>query len=225
MKNVSLVRRMMWKDFELHRTQLVVMTIWGAAALATLLIRREAMMVVGSVVFFIALILTGCLLPASNLLNERKKQTLPFMMSLPISFTDYTTAKLLGTVVMFLISWVTLAIAAIWMILVKGVLPHGAIPVALILLLLPFVGLSVITGMTLVGDSEGWSIAANVVCNSSYGLVWYFIMTTPSLMAGSKNPAPIWNHAVVTFLLSEVTVIVVMLALTYYLQSRKRDFV
>ena len=60
-----------------------------------------------------ALIVLGCMLPPSNVVNERKKQILPFLMSLPISVTQYTTAKLVSTVGMFLVPWVTLVAAAV----------------------------------------------------------------------------------------------------------------
>jgi hypothetical protein len=199
--------------------------IWGAAALALLLMKREPFSVVGCVFLLIALVLFGCLLPASNILNERKKQNLPFVMSLPISSVQYTTAKLLSTVGMFLIAWLILVIAAFWVIFVQGVFPLGTIPIALILLNFPFIALALITGVTMVGETEGWNIAANIVCNSSYGLVWYFMTRNPALMHDLTSKVPVWNRAVVTFLVSEFALIAIVLALTYYLQARKTDFI
>jgi len=221
----SVVRQMVWKDLQLHRPHIIATLVCGAAALALLLLKHEGSTYFGAVTFFIALILVGCLLAASNILNERKKQTLPFVMSLPISSIQYTTAKLAGTVLMFLIPWLTLVIAAIWLIAVKGVFPHGTIPMALIVLTLPFVGFCAITAMTLVGETEGWNIAANVIFNSSYSLVWPFIAGTPSLVGDLGKKEPVWNGAVLTFLGCEFAAIVLILAITYYLQSRKRDFV
>lgn len=225
MNNGPVVRQMVFKDFALNRSAMIVTVAIGAAALATLLFRRVPVTVVGSVLFFIALILLCSLLPVSNILNERKKQTLPFIMSLPITIRQYTTAKLLGTVVMFLIPWSALALAAVWLIGVRGVLPHGAIPMAIILLMLPFVSLSLTTALTLVGETEGWNMLANIICNSSYGLGWYFISMSPSLMSGIQGNVPLWNSARLTFLACEIGSIVLILAVTYYLQSRKRDFV
>ncbi len=45
----------------------------------------RAPMLLGSVWFFIALILVGSMLPIVGIVNERKKQNLAFLMSLPIS--------------------------------------------------------------------------------------------------------------------------------------------
>jgi len=146
-------------------------------------------------------------------------------MSLPISSVQYTTSKLLSTVGMYMIAWLTLVIAAIWLIAGARVLPLGVIPMALILLTFPFIGMCFVTAVTMVGETEGWNIAANVVSNSTYGLTWYFITRTPSLMHDLPGKVPVWNTAVTTFLVSEFALIAVILALTYYLQARKTDFV
>jgi ABC-2 type transport system permease protein len=221
----SVVKQLVLKDWELNRHFIAITIVCGTAVLALLLLKREPVTVVGSTTLLITLIFIGCMLPASNILNERKKQTLPFVMSLPVSSFQYTTSKLLSTVGMYLLAWLPLVIATIWLIAGRGILPPGVIPMAMILLTLPFIGMCLITAMTMVGETEGWNVAANLVCNSSYGFVWYFITRTPSLMRDLAGKVPVWNSAVVTFLFSEVALIAVILAVTYYLQARKADFV
>jgi hypothetical protein len=76
-----------------------------------------------------------------------------------------------------------------------------------------------------VGESEGWGMAVNVICNSSYWLVWYFLSRVPALMENVKGPIAVWNSTAVTILSSEFGFIALILGLTFYLQSRKRDFV
>ena len=107
----------------------------------------------------------------------------------------------------------------------QGGPPPGAIPIVLIVAGMPFVGLCLMTGACLVGESEGWGVAANVACNSSYGLSWYFMGRIPGLMADVKSPVPVWNPTVLKFLGTEFFLIVLILGLTYFIQSRKRDFV
>ena len=126
---------------------------------------------------------------------------------------------------MYLFAWLPLVIATIWLIAGPGILPPGVIPMAMILLTLPFIGMCIVTAMTMVGGTEGWNLAANLVCNSSYGFVWYFITRTPSLMRDLTGQLPVWNSAVIKFLVSEFALIAVILALTYYLQARKTDLV
>jgi len=53
-----------------------------------------------------------------------------------------------------------LVATALYLILGRHVLPNGAVPIALILSAVPFIGFCLITGAALVGESEGWAIAA-----------------------------------------------------------------
>jgi len=221
----SVVGHLILKDWQLQRLPILVSMAAGALALAIFQRGGETAFVVGSVWFFVALIVIGCMLPIFAIVNERKKQNLPFLMSLPISPMQYTTAKLVSTVGMFLAPWLTLAIAAILIIEIRGILPHGTIPITIILLMLPFVGFCFIAGAALVGESEGWSTAATVVCNSSYGLAWYFMAKIPALTSTWNSPVAIWSPMALAIFGGELAAIVLVLALTFFLQSRKRDFV
>ena len=129
----------------------------------------EVPFVLGSVWFFVAMLVLGSMLPVSAIVNERKKQTLAFVMSLPLSSIQYTTAKVVSTLATFLAPWLTLLISALVLIATRHVLPNGAIPMLFVVAMLPVVGFCIIFGTALVGESEGWAIAASVVCNSSYG--------------------------------------------------------
>jgi len=221
----SVTGQLILKDWRLNRPQIFFSIAAGAIALGIVQWGTEPAMVVGSVWFFIALILVGTMLPLGGITNERKEQTLAFLMSLPVSSIQYTTAKLISTWGMFLIPWLTLVLSAVLLIETRGFIPGGTIPILLILALLPMVGLSLITAAALIGESEGWGIAANVFCSSTYGLVWYFLSRMPGLMVNAKSPVPVWNSTVLTVLASELGVALVLLVLTFYFQSRKRDFV
>jgi hypothetical protein len=223
--NGSIVRQLIVKDWRLQRTQIFLSIIAGAIALGLIQGGTEPVMVVGGVWFFISLIMVGTMLPMAGIVNERKKQNLAFLMSLPVTIIQYTLAKMISTLGMFLIPWLTLVISAVVVIKTRGIFPLGTIPMLLILALLPLIGLALITGAALVGESEGWGIAANVFCSSSYGLTWYFFTRVPALMESAKSPTLLWNSAVLTVLASELGLALLLLGLTFFLQSRKRDFV
>jgi ABC-2 type transport system permease protein len=221
----SVTRRLILKDWRLQRLQVILCMIGGAIALAVGQLGGETSMVVGGTWFFVALICVGCMLPVSTIVNERKKHNLPFLMSLPISPFQYSTAKLVSTVGIFVVPWLALLIAAALLVETSGTIPHGTIPLILILATLPLVGFCFITGTALVSESEGWSIAATVVCNSSYGLTWYFMTRIPGLMTEAKGPVAVWSPTALGILAVEFALIALSLGLSFYLQSRKRDFI
>ena len=223
--NRSVVRTLILSDWKRFRPLLLMFIVGGALAFLVLQVGGEIPTVLGTTWFFMALIVLGCLLPPFNVVNERKKQILPFLMSLPISVTQYTTAKLVSTVGMFLVPWVTLVAAALAFIMGRESLPDGIIPVVIILSMLTFIGFCLIAGVTMVSESESWMMAATVLANSSYGFGWYLLVRNAAIRDGMKSAAPVWGPEVVTILAVEVAVAVVILGLTFFLQSRKKDFV
>lgn len=221
----SVVGQLIWKDWRLQRVQIPITLGGGAIALGIMQWGGETALVVGGVFFFIALILIAHMLPIAGIVNERKKQNLAFLMSLPISSVQYTAAKLISSIALFLIPWLALVLSAVLLIETRGLIPRGAIPVVLILAFLPLIGFSLITLAALVGETEGWAIAANVFCSSTYGLTWYFMTKIPNLMGPATGPVPVWNSTALTILAGEAALVVLLLGLTFFLQSRKRDFV
>jgi ABC-2 type transport system permease protein len=221
----SVIQALIVKDWRLHRTLISLSLVGGVIALAILQLKNETAFTVGAVWFFVALILLGCMLPVGNVINERKKQNLAFLMSLPVSATQYAMAKLVSTIGMFLIPWAALVTAASSFILTRPEVPKGIIPVMFILFTLPLVGFCVVAGAALISETEGWTIAATVVCNSSYGIGWYLIIRIPAINGNLKSPVPVWNSPTLMILGGEIAAIVLMLALTIFMQSRKRDFV
>lgn len=222
----NVVLQLILKDWRMQSRTILLSIGAGGIALAILRIGGQTPLVLGTVLFFIPIVFCACLLPISNIVNERKKQTLAFLMSLPISSSRYGAAKLLSTFGMFVIPWLTLVAAALYMVLVRHVLPNGVIPVMLILANLPFIGFCLITGTALVGESEGLGNAAVAVVNSSYWLAWYLLVSqVPSLSRNWGGPVAVWNPAALRILGVEFAIIVVILAATLYLQSRKRNFI
>ena len=221
----TVIRALVLKDWRLHRILISLTIAGGVIALAILQVKNETALMVGTVWFFVALILLACMLPVSNVVNERKKQNLAFLMSLPVSATQYAMAKLVSTIGMYLVPWAALAIAASAFVLTRPETPGGILPVMLILFGMPLVGFCIVAGTALVSESEGWTVAATIVCNSSYGIGWYLIIRNPAINGNLKSPTPIWNSPVLMILGGEIAAIVLMLGFTIYMQSRKRDFV
>ncbi len=221
----SVVGHLILKDWRLNSPMIILSIVGGGIALMIVQLGGSTPFILGSVFFFISLIICASLLPGSNIVNERKKQTLPFLMSLPISSVQYGTAKLVSTFGMFLVPWLTLVGAAVWFITVRHVLPNGAIPMALVLALLPFVGFCISTGVALISESEGASITATAAVNSSYWLVWYILSTRfPTLGRDWTARTAIWSPAVLNILAGECALIALILGGTLYVQSRKRNF-
>jgi hypothetical protein len=221
----SVIGHLILKDWQLNRTLISLSTAVGLVALVIAQYGGQRVRLVGSVWFFISLCILASMLPGSAIVSERRKQTLAFIMSLPVSSVQYSVTKALSTLAMFLVPWLTLLVSAVVVIEMRHVLPRGIIPMLLILAMLPLLGFCIIFAAALVGESDGWVMAAGLLCNSSYWLVLYLLGRTPSLAANWRSPTAVWNPAAFVILSSELALAGLILALTFFLQSRKRDFI
>lgn len=225
MKHSSVIWPLILKDLRLHAVLIVISICVGIASLALFLVGTEVPVVVGTCLFFISLIVLSSMLPITNLINERKKHNLAFVMSLPISTRQYTAAKLGSTVGIFLIPWLGLVGGALYAITSHPGIPHGVIPMLFVLVGLVFVGFTVIVAAAMVGETEAWTTPATILANSTYGIGWYLIVRLPAVNKDLKSPTVVWSPIMLNFLTIEFVLIAMILGLTFYLQSRKRDFI
>jgi ABC-type Na+ efflux pump permease subunit len=54
----------------------------------------------------------GAQMAVSTIVTERKEQTLSFVMSLPISYREYTACKVWGNLIIFLVPWLTMLLGS-----------------------------------------------------------------------------------------------------------------
>jgi hypothetical protein len=221
----SIIGHLILKDWRLNRMLISLAIGVGLVALVIAQYAGEVARVFGSVWFFVSLCVLGSMLPGTSILAERKKQTLAFVMSLPVTAVQYAAAKALSISAMFLIPWLTLLVSALMLIETRHVMPQGTIPMLVILAMLPLIGFCLISAAAMIGESEGWMMAASLVCNSSYWFVWYLLARIPSLRANWGGPVAVWNSAVLTVLSAELGSIALIVGLVIFVQSRKRNFI
>jgi ABC-type Na+ efflux pump permease subunit len=142
----SVIGHLILKDWRLNRLPISLCLAVGLIALVIAQYAGGAVRLLGSVWFFVSLCVLGSMLPGSAILNERKKQTLAFVMSLPVSSVQYAIAKALSISAMFLVPWLMLLISAVVLIGTRHVIPHGTIPALLIVATLPLIGFCCLRG-------------------------------------------------------------------------------
>jgi ABC-2 type transport system permease protein len=221
--NRALIARLILKDWYLNRLLLVLIGAAGTLSIGLLYLRREDTGTVGLVSALIAAVILSILLPMQTVVNERKQHNLAFVMSLPISPMEYTAAKVAGNLSAFLALWAVIAVGVLGTLARTGIF-GGVIPLGMVAALSPFVTFSLLLAVSIVVESEVWAVLTMGATNVSYSF-WFLLMKIPGLPEQLKSPVAIWSRPILWILAGQITVIVVALGLTFYLQSRKRDFV
>ncbi|HVT60856.1 MAG TPA: ABC-2 transporter permease [Thermoanaerobaculia bacterium] len=223
--NYAMVKRLILKDWYFQRW--AILGYLAAGALAVFLVGQggEGSFYAGSILLLTVLITVGIHLPMTTVINERKEQTLAFVMSLPISAKEYTTAKILANVLILLIPWTAITLGSLTVIAGRAALPGGLIPLGAVVLTEILVGSCLLLAVALVSESLGWTIGAMVFANLFFQGFLYYVSHIPSIAATMKSPTAVWSSAAVTLLLAEIGAIALLLGLTFFFQSRKTDFI
>ena len=156
--NTFIVTRLILKDWYLNRGLLLAAIITGLLTMAAVAAARGTTiaLILGVVVLATVLIGMGAMIMSSTV-NERKQQTLPFVMSLPVSYLEYTTSKLVGSLIIFSLLWLTLLLGMIATILLTPWFPHGLIPFVVIMSGEILMSTSLVAAVAVSTESEGWN--------------------------------------------------------------------
>ncbi len=220
----SVTKAMIYKDWYFNKAHILLFGLIGLVA-AFMLSFESVIFYVGQALLISMVIIIGALLVFSTVVNERKKQTLAFLMSLPITCMDYTKAKLIFNLSVYFVAWSILTVATLGIIMYSTHIPNGLIPYSLIILLELMIAFILVLGTALVSESEIWSIVVMTITNIGVSVFMFMIAFIKDIGRHMDGTIPVWNKTALTIITIEIVVGIAIIVLTLYLQSRKKDFI
>jgi ABC-2 type transport system permease protein len=224
--NIAMVCRLIWKDWYLNKAGIWASLIGGMATLALIAAMHDSQvaLIMGMIVLVTILIGMGAMVMMSAA-SERRQMTLPFVMSLPISYWEYTISKIAGGLLIFFALWVPLVAAIVATILLTPGIPHGLIPFVLILAVEILMTTCLITVVSVSTESHGWTVAVAQLGAIGLNGIGWSIVRLPQIGGWMRSATVRWSGTATALLMAELALIVLMLAFTFFVQSRKRDFI
>jgi ABC-2 type transport system permease protein len=217
----SMVLRLALKDLYFGRFLIIGSLLLGITAAVSSSLSRIAFYV-GSVSLVCVLVILNIFVVSISIVNERKEKTQLFILSLPVSTSQYLRSKLLFNAVAFIGPWLLLLGVSLAVIALSA-LPFGLIPLLVLVFTWMLLYYCVFLAVTLVVDSTGWNTTVIVIGNVSVNFVIAFLMSQPSVAAHLGGAVAVWTPLLVTFLVIELVLSAVALALGCFFASRKRD--
>jgi ABC-2 type transport system permease protein len=221
--NYAMVKRLILKDWYLQRWVILGCLAGGVVSLGVIATGSKGGFYIGLLLLVTTLIVIGAQVAASTIVLERKDQTLPFVMSLPISYREYTVSKIVGNLLIFLVAWIPMVICSLGLLLYEpktyGLVPFTAIMATEILLSTCFV-----IAVSVISESQSWMIAAIMIGNIALNIVGYLVAHVPSIAGGMGGSSIQWTPAASALLFTEFALITLLIGGTFFLQSRKKDF-
>ncbi len=219
----SIVRQLVWKDLYLSRWLILGSLVLAAATLA-LTPLGLVLFYVGSVSFLCVLILLNVFVVTLTVAQEKKEKVLLFVLSLPVSTTQYAIAKMTSSLIAFFVPLVLMALGAV-IITDITILPNGMIPVTLVVMAFIAVYFCAFLGIALATDSGFWNTIVIIMGNVSINFFIAFVFQLPSVSDNSRGETAVWTSELVTVLAIELALCVVALGLGMFFTLRKKDFI
>jgi ABC-type multidrug transport system permease subunit len=222
--STSIVQRLISKDWYLLRKPVLGYVGGGIVSLMLLQFGGAAAFNFGSILIITVLIALGMHVVMATVVGERIEQTLPFVMSLPISIAQYTLAKILANATLFVGGWLIISLGVCGVILFREGVPHGLIMLSTIMLMYLLASYFVLLAVAVTTESMGATIATVIASNILLNMLMYALSNVPSIKSTYGSDRVIWNAAGLEVISVEAAVILLALALTFIFQARKTDF-
>lgn len=222
--NWTMVKHLAYKDWHFNRKPLMAYFFVGLIAVAALSVPHSTGFYIGAVLLISAVNIAGIHLVVATVLHERKNQNLAFVMSLPISYQDYTQAKMLINMGVFLAFWLVLTTSVIAMTLSLESVNDGLVPFMVIALLELFIAFVLLFAVAIVTESEAFTVVFMTLTSIGISLFWHFTASVNAIGAQMQGDQIDWNNTVLTFIGTEICVLVIAVLSIFYFQSRKTDF-
>jgi ABC-2 type transport system permease protein len=176
--NYSMVKFLILKDWYFQRRALLLCFAGGVSSLAIIAFAGKVGFYLGLLALITIMIVIGSTLVMGTLVGERENQTLAFVMSLPISFREYTAAKILVNLLIFVPFWLTLVAGSVGLILASPII-HGLFAFTIIMAVEILASTCLMIAVALVTESKGWTVSALIAGNLAINVVGYIVAHIP----------------------------------------------
>lgn len=221
--NIPVIRLLVAKDWQLFQKQLAFLVLVGIVALCFLGLAKPWAFYVGALTLLIVLVSAACFSISTSLMNERKEQTLAFVMSLPVSPRDFTVSKLVGNLLTFGVPFLLLLVGTLAVVLLTP-LPDGLVVYALLIFAYILFAYAVSLAAVMSVTSEGWA---------TFAMIGSMVMINPYMMAMAQVPdindrvsvdAIVWTTPAVAILATLVVLAVTVIGVATWYHARKPAF-
>ena len=218
----SIVRRLVLNDLYLLRWMSGGAVAGGLIAIGLMALSPMPMSG-GSVLLICALIVLAIFLVMSGVVQERRERVSLFVLSLPVSTTEYVTAKVVANAVAFGIPWLILSVAA-GIAIDASRIPNGYLPFWVTLLAYLFFYYCVLLSVGLNTDSTGWHATAITIGNISVNFFIMFLFTRPSIIQYGEGAAAVWTADMAILVIACILGGPAILAIAFYRQLGRAEF-
>jgi ABC-2 type transport system permease protein len=215
--------KLMVKDWYLQRLSVLLAVAAAPVAFAVVAMGGQMGSIFGVILLVTILVFVGAQVSISTMVNERKEQSLAFVMSMPVSFKEYSVAKLGGNLLIFLVPWTACLLGSVILLAVSPG-SQGLIPYITIMGVEILVNICLMNVVALTTESQHWTVGMLLTTNLGFNGLGYWVAHMKGIQPWMFGKQLVWTSTATAVLSAEIAVIVLMVTAALFVQSRKRDF-
>jgi ABC-2 type transport system permease protein len=219
----QIIKLLIIKDWQIYQKQLAAYVVGLLVGLTLVGVGKPWSFYIGSLLLVVLLVCAGGFAIQSSLLNERKEQTLPFVMSMPITPMGFYWSKLLANVAIYLVPFTLVVGGTVFLVLFTP-LPDGLLVWSL--LIFGFLAMVFVVSLctALVVESEGWNIFVQIGLSTMTSPFIIGIGQIEAVGTHIKTDNIVWSLPAVGILLAQMAVVALAICITSWAQRRKTSF-
>lgn len=218
--NSHMIRLLVVKDWQVYQKQLAGYLAGLLLALSLIGTGKPWPFNAGCLLLLVLLVSTGFFAIGHIVVNERKENTLPFVMSLPVSSLDVFIAKLIAGLLIYLVPFLVVLATTILLVLATG-LPDGLLMYAMLVYFFMLMSYCVALCAAIAVTSEGWNIFIQMALMTMLSPFMIWAGSLQTIAANIRTDRIAWSPAILSVFGGELAVTALALAVTCWYHTRK----
>ena len=221
--DIGMVRKLVLKDWQVYQKQLAGYVAGILLALGLVGMGTPWLASAGSLLLLVLLLVVGLHAVMSSVMIERKEQTGPFVMSLPVTPMDVYWGKLVANLAIYLVPFL-LVVGGLLALVLTTPRPDGAVPWIVVVAGFMLVNFCVALCLSIAIESEGWNTFAMLALMTLIGPFMLWVTRLEGPAGHLQSDRITWSAPMLGLLAAELAVVVVAVLLTSWAHARKKSF-
>lgn len=222
--NPSMIYKLAVKDWHLFKWFILIYIVLGVSSAFIQSLQYDFAYYTGVVFLITVLIGSSAHIAISSVLTEKMENQMSFIMGLPINVLDYTMSKLIGGIVIYLICWLPIVVVAALNIMLTEHLPNGLIPMLIMSAGEILMAVTLLFCVGLLTGSLSVTIVFMIIMNIAFNLFLSVVSQISGILENIDGAVAVFNAPVYKVLGIELAIILIAIAITLYVKSRKTCF-
>lgn len=172
-----------------------------------------------------AIVGAGIQMISHTVLLANVKGTQIFILSLPINFKQYSSAKFLVNILVFLGMWLLFSVAVIYVNFSQSIFPVGSLPMIVLVLFSILPVYSLILSICVITQSIGYTAATAVTASLATSVYLWKIVYLESVGNYVWGNQAAWNNTVFSVMIFQIMLTIIIPVLTVLFQFKKKDII